>query len=65
VGEGGETAEPMTCGSNPTPSTWESLYVIVGSFCAALMGLQFVVRTLVAESRAVRIESAGSFRNCS
>jgi hypothetical protein len=30
---------------------WENFYVIVGSSAAALTGLQFVVITLVAESR--------------
>jgi len=46
--------------SVPTPPASyrsESLYVIVRSSCGALIGLQFVVLTLVAESRAVRIES--------
>ncbi len=32
-------------------SAWESFYVIIGSSAAALTGLQFVVITLVAESR--------------
>ncbi len=30
---------------------WESFYVIVGSSAGALIGLQFVVITLIAESR--------------
>ena len=32
---------------------WESYYVIVGSSGAALVGLQFVVLTLIAERRAL------------
>jgi hypothetical protein len=32
-------------------SAWESFYVIVGSSAAALTGLQFVVITLIADSR--------------
>jgi hypothetical protein len=32
-------------------SAWESFYVIIGSSAAALTGLQFVVITLVADSR--------------
>ena len=32
-------------------SAWESFYVIVGSSGGALIGLQFVVMTLIAESR--------------
>jgi hypothetical protein len=35
----------------PSLSDWESFYVIVGSSSAALTGLQFVVITLVADSR--------------
>jgi hypothetical protein len=35
----------------PSLSEWESFYVIVGSSSAALTGLQFVVITLVADSR--------------
>ena len=31
-------------------TAWESFYVIVGSSAAALIGLQFVVMTLVADS---------------
>jgi hypothetical protein len=33
---------------------WESFYVIVGSSAAALTGLQFVVMTLIAESKTPR-----------
>jgi hypothetical protein len=39
-----------------TPSNWESFYVILGSSSAALIGLQFVVITLVAERRAHQAE---------
>src|SRR5205809_340271 len=34
-------------------SSWESFYVIVGSSGGALIGLQFVVITLIAERRSV------------
>jgi hypothetical protein len=37
--------------AHPALSAWESFYVIVGSSGAALTGLQFVVITLVADSR--------------
>ena len=37
---------------------WESFYVIVGSAGAALTGLQFVVLTLIGESRMVRSSQA-------
>jgi hypothetical protein len=40
---GGETAGAL--------SSWESFYVIVGSSAGALIGLQFVVITLIAERR--------------
>ena len=39
-------------------SAWESFYVIVGSSGGALIGLQFVVLTLIAERR--RLASGGS-----
>jgi hypothetical protein len=39
-------------------SAWESFYVIVGSSGGALIGLQFVVMTLIAESR-IRTQSGG------
>ncbi len=42
--------------STLTPSSWESFYVILGSSSAALIGLQFVVITLVAERRAHQAE---------
>ena len=41
----------MTEFGNPQLSAWESLYVIVGSSGAALIGLQFVVITLIAGMR--------------
>ncbi len=39
---------------------WESFYVIVGSGAGALIGLQFVVMTLVAERPPPRAEEAGA-----
>jgi hypothetical protein len=39
---------------------WDSFYVIVGSAAGALIGLQFVVMTLVAARPAVRAEEAGA-----
>ncbi len=41
----------MTEFANPRLSAWESFYVIVGSSGAALIGIQFVVITLVAWMR--------------
>jgi hypothetical protein len=38
---------------------WESFYVIVGASAGALIGVQFVVMTLIAESPPARIEEAG------
>jgi len=38
---------------------WESFYVIVGSAAGALIGLQFVVMTLLAESPPQRVAEAG------
>jgi hypothetical protein len=44
------------------PSSWESFYVIIGSSGGALIGLQFVVITLIAESRRRTAEgSLGAF----
>ena len=37
-----------------SPHTWESFYVIVGSTAGALIGLQFVVLTLITESGQLR-----------
>jgi hypothetical protein len=41
-------------------SAWDSFYVIVGSAAGALVGLQFVVMTLIAERPPVRAPEAGS-----
>jgi hypothetical protein len=41
-------------------SAWDSFYVIVGSAAGALVGLQFVVMTLIAEKPPVRAPEAGS-----
>jgi hypothetical protein len=37
--------------ASPALSTWQSFYVIVGSSAAALIGIQFVVITLIANMR--------------
>jgi hypothetical protein len=39
---------------------WDSSYVIVGSAAGALIGLQFVVATLIAERPALRVAEAGA-----
>jgi hypothetical protein len=39
---------------------WESFYVIVGSSAGALIGLQFVVITLIAERPALRSAEGGA-----
>ena len=39
---------------------WDSFYVIVGSSAGALIGLQFVVMTLIAERPAARAAEAGA-----
>ena len=39
---------------------WDSFYVIVGSAAGALIGLQFVVVTLIAEKPALRTAEAGA-----
>jgi hypothetical protein len=44
----------------PELSAWDSFYVIVGSAAGALVGLQFVVMTLIAERPPVRSPEAGS-----
>ena len=52
----------METGALSSLGSWESFYVIVGSSAAALTGLQFVVITLSAGSRAVRTpETVGAF----
>ena len=43
----------------PSFEEWESFYVIVGAAAGALVGVQFVVMTLIAESPPARIEEAG------
>ena len=39
---------------------WESYYVIVGAAAGALIGLQFVVMTLIAENPPARVAEAGA-----
>jgi hypothetical protein len=39
---------------------WDSFYVIVGSAAGALIGLQFVVMTLIAERPPLRAADAGA-----
>jgi hypothetical protein len=39
---------------------WESFYVIVGSAAGTLIGLQFVVMTLIAERPPLRAREAGA-----
>jgi hypothetical protein len=41
-------------------SGWDSFYVIVGSAAGALIGLQFVVMTLIAERPPIRAAEAGA-----
>ncbi len=40
--------------------TWENFYIIVGSSAGALIGLQFVVLTLIAERPPLRAADAGA-----
>ncbi len=44
----------------PVLDRWDSFYVIVGSAAGALIGLQFVVMTLIAERPPVRMREAGA-----
>ena len=44
----------------PELAEWDSFYVIVGSAAGALIGLQFVVLTLIAERPPERAEEAGA-----
>src|SRR5438105_3816031 len=44
----------------PELTAWDSFYVIVGSAAGALIGLQFVVVTLIAERPRLRVEEAGA-----
>ena len=41
-------------------AAWDSFYVIVGSAAGALIGLQFVVVTLIAERPKLREPTAGA-----
>jgi|SRR5580698_4300449 hypothetical protein len=44
----------------PLLDRWDSFYVIVGGAAGALIGLQFVVMTLIAERPPVRMREAGA-----
>ena len=44
----------------PEFAEWESFYLIVGSAAGALIGLQFVVMTLIAERPPIRAAEAGA-----
>jgi len=44
----------------PELAQWDSFYVIVGSAAGALIGLQFVVMTLIAERPALRAAEGGA-----
>jgi len=44
----------------PELAEWESVYMIVGSAAGALIGLQFVVMTLIAERPPLRAAEAGA-----
>ena len=44
----------------PELAAWDSFYVIVGSAAGGLIGLQFVVMTLIAQKPAVGSEAAGA-----
>lgn len=44
----------------PDLGMWDSFYVIIGSAAGALIGLQFVVMTLIAEGPALRAAEAGA-----
>ena len=44
----------------PELAKWDGFYVIVGSAAGALIGLQFVVITLIAQTPAVRAPEAGA-----
>ncbi len=44
----------------PELTAWDSFYVIVGSAAGALIGLQFVVMTLVAQRPPIRAAEAGA-----
>ena len=44
----------------PAFALWDSFYVIVGSAAGTLIGLQFVVMTLIAERPALQVAEAGA-----
>ena len=44
----------------PELAEWDSFYVIVGSAAGALIGLQFVILTLIAERPPIRTAEAGA-----
>ena len=44
----------------PELTAWDSFYVIVGSAAGGLIGLQFVVMTLIAERPPLRAAEAGA-----
>src|SRR4051812_6269774 len=44
----------------PALNGWENFYVIIGSAAGALIGLQFVVMTLIAERPNPRMAEAGA-----
>ena len=48
----------MTDGTTSPLAAWQNFYVIAGSSAAALMGLQFVVIALSADSRGLGTERA-------
>jgi hypothetical protein len=53
--------EPVFSGAHmPDLAAWDSFYVIVGSSAGALIGLQFVVMTLMADSPTAAAPQAGA-----
>src|SRR5438067_10081404 len=44
----------------PNLAEWDTFYVIIGSSAGALIGLQFVVLTLIAEKPVLRVAEAGA-----
>src|SRR5271157_4358910 len=53
-------SDPTRCDSMTALAGWESFYVIVGSSAGALIGLQFVVITLIADMPIARGEAQGA-----
>jgi hypothetical protein len=45
----------------PELARWENFYVIIGSAAGALIGLQFVIMTLIADSPTLRPEAGAAF----